>query len=137
MIVNSTGGNIEKMIQKALLDHLEKAHPIMIKTIKKEINRVEKEAKKNWPIRQEKYGESKGSKEKFVKGLQVSKTAVEGFIENTAPYAYAIKSGRESNTTVRPGKRVADALIIDPLKKAAKKAAKEIGDKIIQEVRRG
>lgn len=133
----SGDSNIEKMIQKALFDQLKKAHPIMIKTIKKEINKAEKNAKQNWPIRQEKYGRSEGSKNKFVKGLEVSKTQVVGFIENRAEYAYVIKAGRESNTTVRPGKRVADALLVEPIKKAAKKAAKEIADKIIQEVKRG
>ena len=109
----------------------------MIKTIKKEIKEVEKEAQKNWPIRQEKYGVSQGSRNKFVTGFHVTKDTVEGFVENRAEYAYAIKSGRDSNTTVRQGKRVADALIVNPMKKAATKAAKEIGDKIIQEVKNG
>ena len=137
MKIQAGDKNLEKMIQRALFDQLKKAHPIMIKTIKKEINAVEKEAKKNWPIRQEKYGESEGSRNKFVKGLKVSKTKVEGFIENRAQYAYAIKAGRESDTTVKPGKRVADVLLVDPIKKAAKKASKEIGKKIIEQVKNG
>ena len=129
--------NLHKMIQKALFDQLKKAHPIMIKTIKKEIKEVEKEAKKNWPIRQEKYGASQGSRNKFVTGLQVTKDKVVGFVENRAEYAYVIMAGRESNTTVKAGKRVADALMVEPIKKAAKTASKEIADKIIQEVKNG
>jgi hypothetical protein len=129
--------NIEKMVQKAIFDQLKKAHPIMVKTIQREVKIIEQEAKKNWPIRMEKYGPSQGSRNKFKKGLLVSKTTVKGFIENRAPYAYAIKSGRGSDTTVTEGKRIATVLMVDPAKKAAEIAAREIGKKIIQKVKNG
>ena len=132
MSIKSTIKEIEKTIEKAM----DKITPIASKEIKKEVSTIANQAKNNWPVRQKKYGESKGSKDKIKPSMQTSGLVTTGSISNSAQYAWAIKSGKESDTTVSPGKRIVDELIYKPAKKASDKIGKSIASELLNNIRR-
>jgi hypothetical protein len=125
-------GELKTMILKAL----QNTDEILLKTVKEELIKIETNAKKNWPIRQKKYGKSRGSKDKFSTGFRIiPPSTIEGFIRNTSVYAYAIKAGSGSSTSVPEGKKVAKTLVFDPTEKAAQIIAQKIADALMDKMR--
>ena len=96
-----------------------KINPITKKEIEKEIKSISTRAKSAWPIRQEKYGRSLKSRDKIQVSMGGNQTVI-GQIKNAAPYAWAIKAGKNSKTTVAPGRRIAEELLFKPAKNSAK-----------------
>jgi hypothetical protein len=100
---------------------LDKVAPNTRRVIDESLEKIEKDARKEWPKR--KRG-SKGSHRKFVRGYRVSAAGnIEGYLKNTAPYSWAIKFGVDSENSsgqdiIQPqGKRVAQQLLVSPLRK--------------------
>ena len=105
--------------------------------LRAETERLKKDAQQQWPIRMEKYGDSKGSRCQFSTGFRIlPPSTVQAFVENSAPYAWAIRSGRGSKTSVREGRRVADELLWKPAKENAKKITVEIAKKTIRRLKK-
>ena len=122
---------IEKTIEKTMA----KINPITKKEIEKEIKSISTRAKSAWPIRQEKYGRSLKSRDKIQVSMGGNQTVI-GQIKNAAPYAWAIKAGKNSKTTVAPGRRIAEELLFKPAKNSAKKIGAKIADAVLDNIRR-
>lgn len=117
-----------------------------------ELQRIEKEAKKDWPKRKpiakrDKQGNyttervSKESFKKFKRGIKVDASGkVIVFLKNTAPYSYMIKYGIDSENSrrqdiIRPqGKRVATETLVKPHNKTANKVVKALADDLMKKV---
>ena len=118
-------------------DFLDKVAPTARKVIDESLAKIEKEARKDWPKR--KRG-SKGSAQKFVRGYRVtSQGTIEGYLQNTAPYSWAIKFGADSENSsgqdiIQPlGKRVAQRLLISPLRKESRHVVNALAEDLMNE----
>ena len=60
---------------------------------------------------------------------------IQAFVENTAPYAWAIKVGRESTTNIRQGKRLADVVLWSPARKSVQKVLQQIAEQTVKRIR--
>ena len=118
-------GDLAKSIEKTL----KTLAPESLAVIEKSINTIFDEAKSQWPRRKFK---SQDSKSKLKKGitLDVSTGEIFGFISNDAPYAWAIKVGKETRIDLPLGARVSNELLWKPLKKQADPIAKVIAKEI-------
>jgi hypothetical protein len=104
------------------------ADPIIVQVLEDTTEKLAKQSEQQWLVRQAKYGESKGSKYMHRTGIRIiPPNTIEAFVENTAPYAYAIKVGRE-------GKRLADAVLWSPAKASVNKVLKEIAEKTVKRI---
>lgn len=123
---------------KALVETLlQEAAPIAVAALKEELEPIATQARKKWPTRQPRYGRSLDSKDKVEMGIRVIPPAtIEGYISNSAEYAWAIKAGRQSDTPVAEGQRVADVLIWKPVQKKASSVAKKIADEMMKKARK-
>lgn len=125
-------GELQDLIMRALKN----SHPDIMRQMEEGIKKVEEGAKRDWPVRQAKYGESQDSKGQITSGFRiVPPSTVEGFIRNSAPYAYAIKAGRDSTTSVARGERVVEALIFEPFGIESERIMDEIAKLIIKKMR--
>lgn len=104
--------------------------------ITRELKPIEQNAKKQWPVRQKRFGPSKGSNRKIVTNIKEKNAVVSGSIANSAVYAWAIKAGEKSTTNVKKGKRVANVLFYEPAKKAADKIAKDVANELINNIKK-
>jgi len=120
-----------------IMEHLRSAEPILMAILSAETERLKEEAQKAWPVRMSKYGESQYSRNKFSTGFRIlPPSTVQAFVENTAPYAWAIRAGRGSKTSVSEGRRVADELLWKPAKKNARKITVEIAKRTVRQLYR-
>ena len=71
---------------------------------------------------------SKGSKEKLYTGFVFSQGTLEAVVGNTAPYAWAIKVGVDTELPYSLGTRVSNELLWKPAKKKADSVAEELAD---------
>lgn len=131
--ITSTANKQAESLKKAFA----KTTPLTQKAIKKELAQTEQKAKAQWPTRQEKYGPSKNSKSQIKTAITTKQMVVTGSISNSAEYAWAIKAGATSDTSVKKGKRIADELLYKPIKKASDKIAKKVADELMNTIRRG
>lgn len=126
-------------MDKFFLDTLKKIVPNFEAIVKKELDKIEKEARENWPKRQlrKKYDrrtgtytfkdESQNSWNKFKRGIRVDPNGdIVVFLKNTASYSWAIKYGKDPKTKsgdriIEPlGKKPARELLIKPMRKSSK-----------------
>lgn len=115
---------------------LKSAEPSVIKVLEDVTEKLAQQSEKRWLIRQPKYGDSKGSKFKHSIGLRIIPPyTIEAFVENTAPYAWAIKVGRDSTSNLREGKRLADVVLWTPARKGAQKVAEQIASETIKRIK--
>lgn len=119
---------------------LDKVAPTARKVIDESLEMIEREARKDWPRR--KRG-SKGSARRFVRGYRVTaQGTIEGYLKNPAPYAWAIKFGEDSENSsgrdiIQPmGKRVAQVLLVSPLRKESRKVVQALADDLIDQAGR-
>tara|TARA_Y100001963_G_C6653574_1_gene386914 strand:+ start:55 stop:492 length:438 start_codon:yes stop_codon:yes gene_type:complete len=119
---------------------LDKVAPTARKVIDESLEKIERDARKEWPKR--KRG-SKGSARKFVRGYRVTaQGTIEGYLQNTAPYAWAIKFGADSENSsgqhiIQPmGKRVAQVLLVSPLRKESKRVVQALADDLADQAGR-
>lgn len=124
-IDNKFDDSIEKIIDKLI--------PGFRKEIEKEMKEIETNAQKHWLVRNPKYGKSEGSKNKFKFGVKIDGLKIVGFVENLAPYAWAIKVGKNSqNTDIKQGKRLAVELMEKPLKKISKTLTEKLINSLLK-----
>ena len=70
-------------------------------------------------------------------GIRIQGFKVTGFVQNMAPYAWAIRVGKNSQPAVNSsgsvpvGKRLAGELLEKPLKKISEKLTKQLAESII------
>lgn len=120
-----------------ILGTIRAADPSIIKVLEKQTEELAKKSRDGWLVRQKKYGQSKDSKDKHITGLRiVPPYTVQAFVENTAPYAWAIKVGPTSTTNLRAGKRLADVVLWQPAKKSAQKVVEAIAKETVKRLRK-
>ena len=73
---------------------------------------------------------SKGSKEKLYTGFVFSQGTLEAVVGNSAPYAWAIKVGVDTDLPYSLGTRVSNELLWKPAKKKADQVAEELADAV-------
>lgn len=71
---------------------------------------------------------SKGSKEKLYTAFVFAEGSLESVVGNTAPYAWAIKVGVDTDLPYALGARVSNELLWKPAKKKANRVAEELAD---------
>lgn len=118
------------------LDIIRSADSIVVKVLEDTTKKLAQDSEKQWLVRQAKYGESKGSRFMHKTGIRIIPPhTIEAFVENTAPYAYAIRVGRESTTNIRQGKRLADVVLWSPAQKSVQKVLQQIADATVKRIR--
>ena len=124
----------QKEIAMALLNE---AEPMIVKVLKQELATREAFARRGWPKRQKRYGKSNNSRKKFEKTIRiVPPNGIEAAFSNKAEYAWAIIAGKDSKTTVKAGKRVADVLMWQPAKKSAKMLTEKLATAVLNPVKK-
>ena len=118
------------------LDIIRSADSIVVKVLEDTTKKLAQDSEKQWLTRQPKYGESKGSRFMHKTGIRIIPPhTIEAFVENTAPYAYAIRVGRESTTNIRQGKRLADVVLWSPAQKSVQKVLQQIADATVKRIK--
>ena len=79
---------------------------------------------------------SKGSKDKLYTGLVFSQCTLAAVVGNTAPYAWAIKVGVDTDLPYSLGTRVSNELLWKPAKKKADSVAEELADSAVDIARK-
>ena len=123
-------------LKEALERILEEGEPVIMRTMKKELETLRKNVSKEWPVQAK---DSKGSAKKFRTMIRIIPPAtVEGSIHNDSQYAYMVFASKKFDsknqsgavTSLKPGKRAAKVLLFDPAEKVADLIAKEIAKKL-------
>jgi hypothetical protein len=118
------------------LEIIRQADPIVVSVLEDATEQLAQDSEKQWLVRQPKYGRSQGSKYAHRTGIRIRPPyTIEAFVENTAPYAWAIKIGRESSTNLREGQRLADVVLWSPAKKSVDKVLKRIAEQTVKRIR--
>jgi hypothetical protein len=147
------GIEIDTDLQDFYTGFLDKVAPNARKILTDEMEKIERDAKKDWPvrkpqIRKDKDGNvvfyrevTKGSWKMFERGFRITANGdFEAYLVNRAPYSWAIKFGVDSENNrgqdiIQPqGKRVADELMIKPQKKASNKIVKALADDLMRRI---
>jgi hypothetical protein len=147
------GIEIDTDLQDFYTGFLDKVAPNARKILTDEMEKIERDAKKDWPvrkpqIRKDKDGNvvfyrevTKGSWKMFERGFRITANGdFEAYLVNRAPYSWAIKFGVDSENNrgqdiIQPqGKRVADELMVKPQKKASNKIVKALADDLIRRI---
>tara|TARA_R100001443_G_scaffold52991_2_gene64728 strand:+ start:1428 stop:1907 length:480 start_codon:yes stop_codon:yes gene_type:complete len=116
-----------------IMDTIKAAEPSIVKVLESETERLAKDSEEKWLVREKK---SKGSKFKHQTGIRIIPPyTIEAFVENTAPYAWAIKVGRESSTNIREGRRLADVVLWTPARKNAQKVVERIASETVKRIK--
>lgn len=132
---------------------LDKVAPGAKKIIDQTLEEIQKEAQRQWPrrkpaVRTDADGRvvffrelSKDSYKKFVRGFRVDPDGnIVGFLKNTAPYAFTIKFGIDSENwqgkdIIFPtGKRVATELMVKPMRRGSRHVVKALADDLARKV---
>jgi len=140
--------------QKEIInDLLKAAEPAIMAALKDQVEELENNAKKNWPVRQQRKNRN-GSVKKDSQSLRsidafeteiriIPPATIRASVTNTAPYAYAIRAGRKSESknaqgqtiSVKAGKRVSLELMWEPAKKGTKELLQTIGKETIRRLK--
>jgi len=118
------------------LDIIRSADSIVVKVLEDTTKKLAQDSEKKWLVRQAKYGDSQGSRFMHRTGIRIIPPhTIEAFVENTAPYAYAIRVGRESSTNIRQGRRLADVVLWSPAQKSVQKVLQQIADATVKRIK--
>jgi len=147
------GIEIDTDLQDFYTGFLDKVAPNARKILTDEMEKIERDAEKDWPvrkpqIRKDKEGNvvfyrevTKGSWKMFERGFRITANGdFEAYLVNRAPYSWAIKFGVDSENNrgqdiIQPqGKRVADELMVKPQKKASNKIVKALADDLMRRI---
>ena len=102
---------------------IKQAEPEIMRVLEQELKTRENFAKKRWPKRQRRYGRSSNSRNKFARTIRiVPPDSIEAALSNSAPYAWAIIAGKESNTPVKAGQAGCRCAYVATCKKISKNA---------------
>jgi len=118
------------------LQIVREADPIIVKVLEDTTQKLAENSEKQWLVRQKKFGKSKGSKFMHQTGIRIRPPyTIEAFVENTADYAWAIKIGRTSDSNLREGRRLADAVLWSPARRSVNTVLKRIADLTVKRIR--
>lgn len=154
---NYTRGNatvtVNQDMQDMFMGLIHTVAPNAGKIMEEELQRIEKQAVRDWPkrkpqIRTDAEGNvvffrktSKESWKKFERGMKVDANGnFVVFLKNTAPYSYVIKYGVDSENyqsqdIIQPqGRRVATETLVKPHRKTANRVIKALADDLMKRV---
>lgn len=133
---------------------LSKVAPQTLAILQDTVRELERDAQRDWPVRQPKLiwekkrvvGErptTQGSVNKFETGYTVTASnEFVAFVRNAAPYAWAIKMGVESvnkqgqDINLSLGARVANEVMFKPAKKQANRVAEALASDLTDGIKR-
>lgn len=141
--------NLDQDMTKFFLDVLRRAAPEAEKIMSDAFEKIERDAKKEWPKRKptRKFrdgrvsfvDESQNSWNQFERGARVDTQGnLVVFLKNTAPYSYVIKFGADSRNKdgrdiiLPQGKRAAQELLIKPLNKQTRRIVKALSNELFK-----
>ncbi len=122
-------------LDDSLSSLIDKLLPDFQKEILKEMEIINDNAQRNWLVRKK---NSKRSVDKMKFGIRIKGFEISGFVQNLAPYAWAIRVGPKSSAasssggSVPVGKRLAGELLEKPLFKASERLTKKLAESIIK-----
>lgn len=117
--------------EEAFLSLLDEIAPSTRKVFEEVTEELMTHAQQNWPVRKR---NSKGSVNDFDRGITITSDSVYAYVRNTAQYAWAIKSGRNSvNRDKTPliiplGRRIAQEVLWSPARKEADRVAEALAN---------
>lgn len=118
---------IDGLQKELILQTIRQAEPTISKVLEEETAKLAADSEKKWLVRDPKYGQSQGSKYMHRTGIRIQPPfTIQAFVENTAPYAWAIKVGKKSKSTLREGAPLADNVLWRPAKRRAKNIVEQI-----------
>jgi hypothetical protein len=145
------GVTIDTDLQEFYTGFLDKVAPNARKILEDTMQTIEKDARRDWPVRKPQIRRdsegnvvffkktSKGSWKLFERGFRIlGDGSFEAYLSNRAPYSWAIKFGVDSENNrgqdiIQPqGKRVANELMVKPQKKASNKVVKALADDLMR-----
>ena len=128
---------IDGDLKDTILGTIRAADPAIVKVLEATTEKLAKKSEDGWLVRQKKYGKSQDSKGQHKTGIRILPPyTIEAFVENQAPYAWAIKVGPTSNRNIRQGRRLADAVLWSPARRGAQKVVEEIAKETIKKVKK-
>lgn len=128
---------IEGTQRRLIMETLRSAEPIIMLILETEVEDLKEQSEKGWLVRQPKFGESKDSKGKHTTGIRIiPPTSIEAFVANTAEYAWAIRVGQNSKTSIPKGRKIADELLWKPAKKNADRIVMEIAKRTVRQLKK-
>lgn len=142
---------ITEDMEEMFLGFLKTVVPNAEKIMDEELSKIEEEAQKDWPrrqpiIRKNAQGDitffretSKNSWKMFRRGARLLASGeIEVYLKNTAAYSYVIRFGKDSKDKsgreiIQPlGKRVADELMIKPIRRSSNRVAKALAEDLMR-----
>jgi len=128
---------IEGTQRDLIMDIVKQSDPIIVKVLEARTEELAKTSEKKWLVRQKKYGKSEGSKYKHRTGLRIIPPyTIQAFVENYSQYAWAIKVGPTSDTNLRQGRRLAEAVLWSPARRGAQKVVETIANEMVKQMRK-
>jgi len=142
---------MDKDMTAFFLGPLKKIAPNFEKEVQRAFDVIEKEAKEQWPKRQPRKiydkrtrtysfkDESQNSWNKFKRGIRLDSDGnIVVFLQNTAPYSWAIKYGKDpknkdGSRLIEPqGKKAARELLVKPMRKSSKAIVKALSEDLFK-----
>ncbi len=114
-------------------DLVNKLLPETRKKLEDELTKIEEEARNKWLVREDK---SKGSRNKLYAEIAITPNfELVGVIGNKAEYAWAIKVGKDTQSSgLQPGKRLSNELLFKPVKQKSKDFANVLANEIAKQI---
>jgi len=130
----TTSGDVKTTLSGNGFEYTEKllklVAPETFNLMQEEFSKILDNARREWLVRDPEKNrgvQSKGSAKKLTMGIRLNgQGEVVAYLRNSAEYAWAIKVGKKSDTTIPKGKRLADVLLWRPAKKASTKVVKSL-----------
>lgn len=118
-------------VADAIQNVVDKVLPNTRRQIDKQLAEIEQNAKNKWLVREE---NSKNSKSKMYSEVVVnSQLQLVGNVGNSAGYAWAIRTGEDTQqTALSTGKRLSNELLWKPAKKQSNEIAETIAKETIK-----
>lgn len=119
------GGHWAEQIRQAV----DRLAPDLGATLEAEANKIRTDAVRRWPIGKDQIRKGKKlphSIDLFWSGLRINPPFVEGFVSNSAPWFYYIRSMKGGLN----GKSASVELVRKPMRKRAQPLARELADQI-------
>jgi hypothetical protein len=142
---------LDQDMSKFFLGLLKKAAPSAEKIMTETLEKIERDAKAQWPKRQpvkrfnKKTGRvyfedrSNNSWRMFERGIRIdARGNIVVFLKNTAPYSWVIKYGKdpknkEGKALIEPqGRRVARELLVKPMRKSTRKVVTALSKELFK-----